>query len=210
LSDFTIDPYSDVHWEYGLGNYYLYDIPNATVTLKNNCDYSINNVIIHYGRTTGFCSDTTWERNLLDMDLQPSETRTFDIHDVFITKDYPNYASEKVCVYAIRPDRHYDDQFEDNELCKKVDLAPSPKLNSSFPIHHFPTIIQNEIRFLAPENIEFDLTIYSYSGIPVFTSHANTSLGYTADLRFLPAGLYIFQYTLSSNGQQYLEKILKY
>ena len=210
LTDFNIGPYDDVHWEYGLGNYYLYDVPNATVTLKNNCGYTINNIIIHYGRTTGFCSDTTWERNLLDMNLQPGETKTYDLHDIFITKDYPENPSEKTCVYAIRPDRHLDDQFDDNQLCKKVDLITSSSVNQGYTIHHFPTIFQDEISFMAPENIEFDLTVFSYSGIPVFSSHANTTSGYSADLRFLPAGLYIFQFTLSGSGQQYLEKILKY
>lgn len=210
LTDFNIGPYVDVHWEYGLGNYYLYDVPHATVTLKNNCGYTINNITIHYGRTTGFCSDTTWERNLLDMNLQPGETKTYDLHDIFITKDYPENPSEKTCVYAIRPDRHLDDQFDDNQLCKKVDLITSSSVHQGYTIHHFPTIFQDEISFMAPENIEFDLTVFSYSGIPVFSSHANTTSGYSADLSFLPAGLYIFQFTLSASGQQYLEKILKY
>jgi len=210
LADFEVGPYDAVHWEYGLGNYYVYDIPNATVTLKNNCDYTVENVIIHYGRTTGFCSDTNWDRKLLDMNLQPGETKTYDIHDIFITKDYPVNSSEKTCVYALRPDEHFDDQFDDNELCKKVELIPSLKVNPGFPIHHTPSVIKDEISFVAPDNIEFDLTIYSYSGMPVFTTHANTSSGYTADLKFLPSGLYLFQYTLSGIGQVFLEKILKY
>ena len=67
----------------------------------------------------------------------------------------------------------------------------------------------NEITFLAPEAIEFDLTIYSITGIPVLNSHFNTYSGYTLDLAFLPPGLYLFQYHIPDRNIRFVEKILK-
>ncbi len=210
LVNFEIGPYDDVQFHYGLGGYYLYEIPHAVVTLKNNCAYTLDNTVIHYaGQPLSFCSESSWEKELTQMDLQPNETKTFELNDIFITKSYPEYPSEKSCVYATQPDHHFDDHYEDNELCKKLDLLPSEKVNLDFPIHHTPGIIRDHISFLSPEPIEFDLTIYSYSGIPVFAGHANTYAGQNLNLDFLRAGLYILQYSIPEGDKTYVEKMLK-
>lgn len=210
LVDFLPGPYAEVSLQYGFGNYYLYDIPHATVTIKNNCDYVLDNLVIHYGRTVSFCSDTIWERELTSMDLQPGETQTFDLYDIFIGIGYPKNRFEEVCIYAIRPDHHYDDDFDDNELCKDIDLLPLAIEPSELPIHHNPSVISEFIIFLSPEEIDFELTIYSSNGVPVYTGPGNTYSADLLDLSFLPAGLYLFQYTITGSETRYVEKILKY
>lgn len=208
IVDFQPGPYDAAHFLFW--NYYLYEIPHATVTLTNHCDYTINTVTIRHGESTGFCSDTSWERELTNINLQPGETKSFVVHDIFIIRNYPLSRFSSDCVYVLRPDHHFDDQFEDNQLCKKNDLIPSSEANEDFPIHHRPSVIKDDITFLAPEAIEFDLTIYSISGIPVLNSHFNTYSGHSHDLAFLPAGLYLFQYYIPDRNIRYVEKILKY
>jgi len=208
IVDFQPGPYDAAHFLFW--HYYLYEIPHAKVTLTNHCNYTINSITIWHGGSTGFCSDTSWERELTDLNLQPGETKSFDIYDIFIMRSYPLSRFSRDCVYALRPDNHFDDQFEDNQLCQKLDLIPSAEANEDFPIHHRPTVIKDDITFLSPEAIEFDLTIYSISGIPVLKSHLNTYSGHPLDLAFLPAGLYLFQYDIPERNSRYVEKILKY
>ncbi len=208
IVDFQPGPYDAAHFLFW--DYYLYEIPHATVTLTNHCDYTINAITIWHGGSTGYCSDTSWERELTDMNLQPGETKSFDIYDIFIMRSYPLSRFSRDCVYALRPDNHFDDQFEDNQFCKKLELIPSAAADEEFPIHHRPSIITDDITFLSPEAIEFDLTIFSFSGIPVLTTHTNTSSGHRLDLKFLPAGLYLFQYYIPDRDIRYVEKILKY
>ncbi len=208
IVDFHPGPYDAAHFLFW--HYYLYEIPHATVTLTNHCDYTINTITIRHGQSTGFCSDTSWERELTNINLKPGETKTFDVHDIFIIRSYPLSRFSRDCVYALRPDNHFDDQFEDNQLCQKLDLIPSTEANEDFPIHHRPSVIKDDITFLSPEAIEFDLTIYSMSGAPVLHSHFNTYSGQTHDLAFLPSGLYLFQYYIPDRNIRYVEKILKY
>lgn len=210
LVDFLPGPYSKVAWQYAFGNYYLYDIPHATVTIKNNSDYVLDNLAIYYGRTVTFCSDTFWERELTSMDLQPGETKTFDLYDIFIGIGYPKDRFDEVCIYAIRPDHRYDDYFEDNELCKDIELLPFANAPAELPIHHNSSVISGFIIFLSPEEIDFELTIYSSNGVPVYTGSGNTYSGNLLDLSFLPAGLYVFQYDIPARKSRYVEKILKY
>ena len=207
LVDFNPGPYTSAQllfWDL-----YFYDIPHASVTLTNHSDYTINSVTIAHGTATGFCSDSFWQRELTALDLSPGETGTFDIYDIFIIKAYPDNRYSRVCMYALRPDNHYDDNFDDNEFCKKIDLLPSLNLDMDSPIHHSPTIIKDDIRFVSPEKIEFELTVFDFSGKPVFVGLANTYSGTRIDLGFLPAGIYIFQYYIHAEKKRYAEKILK-
>ncbi len=210
LVDFEVGPYDSVHWQYGLGSHYVYTIPNASVTIKNNSDFTVNQIQVLYTYPYTFCSDGSWMKEIKHMELLPGQTKTYDLHDVYIVKDYPFSGWYGACVYAIRPDNHADDHFSDNEVCKKVELLPSSSALFEFPIQHSPSIIGDEIEFFAPQEFNFDLAIYNFSGIEVFNSHAITSTGYSVDLSFLPAGIYIFQYYLPGEQKRYLEKILKY
>ncbi|MGB4847658.1 MAG: hypothetical protein WBP41_07040, partial [Saprospiraceae bacterium] len=208
LVDFEVGPYDSVFFQNGFS--YVYSIPNASVTIKNNCDFSINRIQVVYTYSTSYCSVGNWTKEIQNAELLPGETKTYVLQDIFIVKEYPFSLWFGACVYAIRPDDHADDHFSDNEVCKKVELLPSSVDLTELPIRHSPSAIADIIRFFAPQEYNFDLTIYNFTGIEVFNSHANTSSGYSVDLNFLPPGIYIFQYYLPVEQKGYVEKILKY
>ncbi|MEP6794657.1 MAG: T9SS type A sorting domain-containing protein, partial [Saprospiraceae bacterium] len=183
---------------------------NASVTIKNKGDFTIQQIQVGHTYSFSYCSDGSWEREIKNMDLSPGETKTYDLHDILIVIEYPFHGWLGACLYAIRPDDHADDHFGDNEVCKKVELLPSSVDLTELPIRHSPSTITDMIRFFAPQEYNFDLTIYNLNGIEVFSSHGNTATGYSIDLNFLPSGIYIFQYYLPVTQKRYVEKILKY
>ncbi|HZV69961.1 MAG TPA: hypothetical protein VFG10_10470 [Saprospiraceae bacterium] len=208
LVDFEVGPYDSVFLQYGFR--YVYSIPNASVTVKNNSDFTINQMQVLYTYPFSFCSDGSWTKEIRQMELLPGETKTYDLHDIIIVKKYPFSGWYGACITVLRPDDHADDNFSDNEICKKVELIPASLALPEFPIQHSPPIIADQIMFFAPQAFDFDLTIYNYSGIEVFNAHANTSTGYSVDLNFLPSGIYIFQYFLPDQQKRYVEKIFKW
>jgi hypothetical protein len=207
IVDFEFGPFVNASWyKYG-GGYYL-EIPDATVAIKNNCSFPINQVNIFYSGRYSFCRDTIWEREITNMNLLPGESQSYPLKAIFIIQSYPNGTWDNTCLYVLMPDQHFDDYFEDNDFCKKLEFHPSPLISTVYTLYHYPAIVSNSIEFRSPINFDFLLTILNLNGIIVHQSEANTYSGYSVDLGFLPAGLYIFQYLLPDQSL-YTEKIVK-
>jgi hypothetical protein len=201
--DIEAGPYDSVYLVYG--GFYHYSIPHATVTIRNNCTYTINDVAIGYLAPFSICGDTIWQREITSMDLQPGESDEFKIYDIFIRQDFPYIYDD--CFYLLRPDLHLDDYFEDNTFCKKLELLP--RVADPFPIHRKETIIADQLTFLSPEKIDFQLRILSLGGQLIFSAKANTYSNFTVNLEALPPGMFVLQYTIPATGQVYAEKMIK-
>ena len=209
LVDFEIGAYDSVYWVYAWGGQYHYQIPELTVTVRNNGEYVIENVIVRYNAPQSICSDTIWEREITQFQLQPGETKSATVHDVFLRKYLTSFNWDRECIYVLRPDRHLDDNFDDNKICKKTGLIPAPGIADPFPIHHYPSIIQDEIRFLSPVNLDFELRILDARGILLYEDQLNTLSGARINASIMTPGIYFLQFTIPSLQKTYVEKILK-
>ena len=102
-----------------------------------------------------------------------------------------------------------DDYYDDNVLCKQIELIPLVPLPPGNPVRHRQPIIDNKLAFIGPLLTQFTLSIYSLNGIQVLEAEGDSYTGFSINLESLVPGLYILQYTIPATGQVYTEKMIK-
>jgi hypothetical protein len=191
LVDYQLGP---IDTSYALADgYYHYELQSLTVTIQNNCDYMIDRASIAYAGWNGFCGDTIWYRYLQDLNILPGETRSLELHNVFIRKLFPESEFDKTCIVLLQPDSHLDDQFDDNQICKRIEFPLSTPDSEIRSIRLYPTIVDDKIYMQSDDAVEVEARIFTSLGIMMGAFMFSIENEYSIDVSHYPAGLYMIQ-----------------
>jgi hypothetical protein len=201
-------PYSDVVWKLYYGGVYYYRIPSTHVTITNHSQYLLDELTMSTNGPYTICMDTNVLKTISGLQIQSGETKTIEVHDLFAWRDYREEKSY-MCVYAMAPNHHRDDDFSNNRFCFETELFPIQPPDPVMTIEHYPVIIRDDVSFFSPQPMLFNLEIFDMKGMIQFEGELDTYSNNMVNCSGFTPGMYLFRFSLPESNAVFTERILK-